>query len=214
MPFLSKLKRFKLKKGDDSKGSPSPSPNPTPPSRVDPPKATVSEVAARASTVSTGTVVATSGPTESPAGDEKKDPPTLPERLWNRAYDDLKEEESSLVEGYERVLSQLEVTASEGATQNTIEQGRVGRQTQMQRLLKAGLKKTEKEAKIWAGAGAAVDFILSAKSVIDAAVEAMPQAALAWTGVSIALQVRLPIKISSVSVEVLIMCTKSCLSIP
>jgi hypothetical protein len=59
----------------------------------------------------------------------------------------------------------------------------------MQRLLKAGLEKTEKEAKLWAGAGAAVDFVLSAKNVIDAAVQAVPQAALAWTGVSIALQV-------------------------
>lgn len=33
-----------------------------------------------------------------------------------------------------------------------------------------------------------MDFVLSAKNVIDAAVQAVPQAALAWTGVSIALQ--------------------------
>jgi hypothetical protein len=208
MPFLSKFKR-KFKKGDVVEESSSSSPKPTPLPRVDPPKPTVSEVENAG-----GTAVVSSALVESPAEEEKKDPPTLPERLWNRAYDDLKAEEPSIVEGYERVLSRPEGAALDAAPQNAIEQGRVGRQRQMQQLLKAGLKKTEKEAKIWAGAGTAVDFILSAKSIIDAAVEAMPAAAVAWTGVSIALQVRLSTKTYSVSVVMLIVWTKSCLSIP
>lgn len=126
-------------------------------------------------------------PVQSLSRDHQTLPLSLPERLWNQAYDSLQLEEASLVEGYERVLDQLDNDVRDGAALGAV--GQHNRQQKMHRLLKAGLEKTEKEAKIWAGAGAAVDFVLSAKNVIDAAVQAVPQAALAWTGVSIALQV-------------------------
>lgn len=124
---------------------------------------------------------------ESSLETQQEDSTSLPERLWNQAYDNLKREEASLVEGYEQVLSQFEGDHLDGTPLSTIDM--TEKQILMQRVVKAGLERTEKEARIWEGAGAAVDFVLNAKSIIDAAVQAVPQAALAWTGVSIALQV-------------------------
>ncbi|KAK1776004.1 NACHT domain-containing protein, partial [Copromyces sp. CBS 386.78] len=48
--------------------------------------------------------------------------------------------------------------------------------------------KTEKEAKVKESLGVAVDIVLSAKNIISAAIQAVPQAALAWTGICIALE--------------------------
>ncbi|RYP25502.1 hypothetical protein DL767_008365 [Monosporascus sp. MG133] len=77
----------------------------------------------------------------------------LPERLWNRAYDDLKEEESGLVDTYERLLShELEGDPSPTdltSQKNEIEQKNPEiRRDQMSRLVTAGLKRIEREAKI------------------------------------------------------------------
>ena len=49
-------------------------------------------------------------PTDSPAPTATSDavasnPPSLPERLWDRAYDELKAKESKLVATYEKILS-------------------------------------------------------------------------------------------------------------
>lgn len=106
------------------------------------------------------------------------------------AYDDLKDEDPSLVTAYEKVLSrQLDKSSRGNVGANVIKQDQAERQAQMQRLLRAGLKKTEREARVMMGAGDAVNVVLSAKNIIDSAVQAVPQAALAWTGVCLALQV-------------------------
>jgi hypothetical protein len=52
-----------------------------------------------------------------------------------------------------------------------------------------GLDKTAREAKVKDGLGHTMDIVLSAKNTISFAIQAMPQAALAWTGVCIALEV-------------------------
>lgn len=66
------------------------------------------------------------------------------------------------------------------------------RQSQMSQLIRAGLKKTEREAKVKKGIGNAMQVVLAAKGMISSAVQVCPQAALAWTGASLALQVSLP----------------------
>ena len=59
----------------------------------------------------------------------------------------------------------------------------------MTQLINAGLAKTEREVKVKESLGVAVDVVLSAKNTISAAIQAVPQAALAWTGICIALEV-------------------------
>ena len=65
----------------------------------------------------------------------------------------------------------------------------VKRRLQMTQLIRVGLKKTEKEANVKKEAGEAIQVVLSAKNIIDSVVQNFPQAALAWTGISFALQV-------------------------
>lgn len=59
----------------------------------------------------------------------------------------------------------------------------------MHQLMQAGLAKTEKEAKIKQNVGEVMQRALLVKDVVSLAIQTVPQAALAWTGVCLALQV-------------------------
>jgi hypothetical protein len=119
----------------------------------------------------------------------------IAQRLWDRAYDDLKVDESALLLAYEKILSRElnEKAPKSGELEfqiNAIEQRDPAvRRLQMGLLVQAGLKKTESVVKVKHGIGEVVDVILSAKNIIDLAVQTVPQAALPWTGVCFALQV-------------------------
>jgi hypothetical protein len=119
----------------------------------------------------------------------------LPERLWNEAYDRLKEDEPKLVDAYERILSRdLDDASPEGSQtgKNEIAQAdRIKRWEQMQRLLQAGLQKTEQESRAKQTIGNAMQGLLAVKDMIGSALQTMPQAALAWTGVCFAIEVRM-----------------------
>jgi hypothetical protein len=121
-------------------------------------------------------------------------PLSPPERLWDRAYDDLKADNSTLVSAYEEILSrELNGNAPKEYQETAIEQTNPAtRRSQMIQLVQTGLMKTEKEAKVKQAIGEAMQPVLLAKDMIGSAVQAVPQAALAWTGVCLALQVCLP----------------------
>jgi len=120
-----------------------------------------------------------------------------PKILWDRAYDSLREDQPRLVEAYETALScelaaipTVSPTSNINVQQNLIEQENTEtRQSQMKQLVDKGLAKTEHEAKIKQGAGHVVDVALAANKTISTALEKCPEAALAWTGVTFALQV-------------------------
>lgn len=118
-------------------------------------------------------------------------PTDLTESLWDQAYDELKNSNAALVEAYEKILSRklngqgfaTPVTAADG---NIIAQDNPQkRRGQMLQLIQAGLDKTAGEAKI----KQAIGSVLSAKDIISDAIQAVPQAALAWTGLCVALEV-------------------------
>ena len=76
--------------------------------------------------------------------------------------------------------------------ENSIEQiDKEKRWSQMERLVQAALEKTEWESKLKHTVGAALQDLLSLKSLIGSALETIPQAAPAWTGVCFAMQVGL-----------------------
>jgi len=124
-------------------------------------------------------------------------PPSPPEQLWDLAYDNLKADECSLVKAYEKILScELDENASRSEAselqESEVEQTNPEtRRSQMSQLVQAGLKKTERQAKVKQSAGEAMQVVLSAKETIGSAIQSMPQAALAWAGVCLALQVSL-----------------------
>jgi len=76
--------------------------------------------------------------------------------------------------------------------ENYIEQRDKGKRwSQMELLIQAGLKKIERESEMKQTVGAALQGLLSLKDLIGSALETIPQAALAWTGVCFAMQVGL-----------------------
>ena len=74
---------------------------------------------------------------------------------------------------------------------NVIEQNPKKRQSQMDRLLNTGLDKTAKLAKVEKNISDAINIVLSVKEAMGCGLQAVPVAALAWTGVCIALQASL-----------------------
>ncbi|ODM23012.1 hypothetical protein SI65_00601 [Aspergillus cristatus] len=116
-----------------------------------------------------------------------------PKLLWDKAYDSLKEDDPELVKAYEKVLS-CELMTPTASPLSDIQQNRIEqkdtelRRSQMRQLVDWGLAKTEHEAKLKQGAGHVVDVALAASNTISTALKECPEAALAWTGVTFALQ--------------------------
>jgi hypothetical protein len=123
------------------------------------------------------------------------EPTTLngPEDLWDQAYDDLKNNQPKLLEFYEAILSRELGGSSKEVKENGIEkEDWIKRRSQMDRLLNTGLDRTKKLAEVENNMGDAINIVLSIKDAISSALKPVPIAALAWTGVCITLEVRLP----------------------
>jgi hypothetical protein len=117
---------------------------------------------------------------------------SLQERLWNQAYDELKAEESAIVDAYEKFLSvQLQEDGRSRATttENEIEPTE-RRWHQMERLINVGLQWTEKDAAAKQKIGDVLQTVNIVRGMVGSAVQAAPEAAVAWVGVSFALEVR------------------------
>ncbi|KAK1837820.1 nwd1 protein, partial [Colletotrichum chrysophilum] len=116
----------------------------------------------------------------------------LKERLWNEAYDNLKRSESKLVEAYENLLS-AELPGDShtlaASAENHIKPDPQERWHQMELLVQVGLQKTKKDAESKQKASDVIRVISPLKEGIGKAVQAAPEAAIAWVGVSFALEI-------------------------
>jgi hypothetical protein len=128
---------------------------------------------------------------------------SLQERLWNEAYDALKADEPKIVEAYEKFLS-TELQRDRGSrattTENEIEPTE-RRWHQMERLIHIGLQRTEKDAAPKQSIGDVLQTVNIVKGMVGTAVKAVPEAAVAWIGVSFALEVRSPPHIAAVHLQ-------------
>ncbi|KAL4739561.1 hypothetical protein BDV11DRAFT_169973 [Aspergillus similis] len=115
----------------------------------------------------------------------------IAENLWTIAYDRLKVEENELVDTYERILSrELEGSSSPDTEGNITEHGDARkRQLQMEELIRVGTKRLQRGDNVKTAVGEAMQGVLALNNVIGAALQPVPQAALAWVGVSFALQI-------------------------
>lgn len=130
----------------------------------------------------------------SPAAIDPASSAKRPQRLWDQAYDALKQDEPALVATYEKILScQLQNGLGSGVPEtqtNEIAQDDPNvRRCQMKRLIESGLDKTAREAKAKERIGIVMDGVLVTKNVVSLAIQAMPQASLVWAGVCVALEV-------------------------
>ncbi|KAH7119393.1 hypothetical protein B0J13DRAFT_457793, partial [Dactylonectria estremocensis] len=115
----------------------------------------------------------TSQPTPSPpiSTDSDTSPlPSLQERLWNQAYDELKAGEPKPVEA----------PVASRPTENEIGSTRETRCRQMQQLVQEGLDRTQKQASIKRGIGEGLQAVQAVRGIVDKAVHAAPEAAVAW----------------------------------
>ncbi|KAH7189691.1 uncharacterized protein B0J16DRAFT_397650 [Fusarium flagelliforme] len=136
-------------------------------------------------------------PTPSPptSTDSETSPlPSLQEQLWNQAYDELKASEPKLVEAYEKILSvglhrNDPSSVTWESAENEIEGTRKTRCRQMQQLVKAGLDRTQKQASIKQGINEGLQAVQVVRGIVDKAVQAAPEAAIAWVGVCLGLEV-------------------------
>jgi hypothetical protein len=73
--------------------------------------------------------------------------------------------------------------------QNEIAQDADKRRMQMQQLVQTGLRRTEKDAKVKQGMEEGIQAVMAVKEVMDKAIQASPEAAVAWVGICFALEV-------------------------
>ncbi|PHH88576.1 hypothetical protein CDD83_7357 [Cordyceps sp. RAO-2017] len=130
-------------------------------------------------------------PTAASSGQESSSP-SLQERLWNRAYDELKRSDPKIIESYERILSaelyRHESASAPGPTENLIGRTQETRWDQMKHLVQAGLDRTQKEAFVKHKIEGKLQAVLSTKELAEKAIQAAPRAAVAWVGVSLWLE--------------------------
>jgi hypothetical protein len=132
-----------------------------------------------------------------------KEPQQLPalstsQRLWNDAYDSLENDNDTakLVKSYMKTLTTvlkaekaLDDSASGDGNVSAELKDPIKRQMHMKKLVEEGQAKVSTASTITRGVGDVAQFILSAKGMIDVAIQNIPQAALPWAGVCIGLQV-------------------------
>lgn len=115
--------------------------------------------------------------------------------LWNDSYNELEEEEPSLVAAYEQSLINAQDDQPESSSNTATE-----RQEDLQHLVQRRLDEIEnsrlkvlvggREIAVRDQARRVVRAVLSVKEMIDVAVSVEPHASLAWAGVLVFLNVR------------------------
>lgn len=122
---------------------------------------------------------------------------SISQRLWNAAYDSLEGDKNTakLAKSYTRTLTKIlkaEKAFGISVSENDIStelKDPIKRQEYMKKLVNEGQKKAATSSKILSTVGDVAQFIISAKGMIDAAIQNIPQAALPWAGVCMGLQV-------------------------
>ncbi|PNP81052.1 hypothetical protein FNYG_05519 [Fusarium nygamai] len=120
--------------------------------------------------------------------------PSLQEQLWNQAYDELKANQPKLVEAYEKILSvrlhRNDLSSiTYVSTENEIEGARETRCRQMQQLVRDGLDRTQIAASIKRGIDEGLQAVQAVRGIVDKAIKAAPEAAIAWVGVCVGLEI-------------------------
>ncbi|KAK4233119.1 vegetative incompatibility protein HET-E-1 [Achaetomium macrosporum] len=117
---------------------------------------------------------------------------SVSQTLWNAAYDNLEEDAdtAALVRSYVQTLMiAFDIDSSTDLLAELKDP--IQRQIHMRELVVTGQAKISTPSRTTKGVGDAAQFILSAKPIIDAAIQNIPQAALPWAGVCVGLQILL-----------------------
>ncbi|KAF5563624.1 heterokaryon incompatibility protein het-E-1 [Fusarium phyllophilum] len=127
----------------------------------------------------------------SPSAEAETASPNIPERLWNQAYNILKEKEPEIVKSYQEILKLVQhewddTTAPEEL--QSLEHCKSPKSRQMWRLVYSGLEKSKRQAKRKESVSNIIETIDNLKGVVDKAVKYSSEAAIAWAGVSLGVE--------------------------
>jgi hypothetical protein len=113
------------------------------------------------------------------------DPTSSPQRIWNRAYEELKqpENEQAIVEAYEKILTTYlppttETTQDNNDAQNLIYGDPAKRWKQMEQLVQKGLEKTAKDAERKEKVNHWITITEPLRGAVSTGVKAAPDAAI------------------------------------
>jgi hypothetical protein len=117
---------------------------------------------------------------------------SVPERLWNKAYDILEEKEPEIVKSYQEILQLVQhewTDATAPEELQALEHCKTVKSRQMWRLVYSGLEKSKRQAKLKESVSNIIETIDNLKGVVDKAVKYSSEAAIAWAGVTLGLEV-------------------------
>ncbi|KAF4333898.1 vegetatible incompatibility het-E-1 [Fusarium beomiforme] len=121
---------------------------------------------------------------------------SIPKRLWNQAYDNLRESETekSIVKTYEEILtkylqSKPDQSYNTPSMQNLVNEDPDKRWQQMEKMVKDGLEKTAKDSGRKEAINDWLTMIQPLKSAINTGIKAAPEAAIPWVGICCALEI-------------------------
>ncbi|KAG4272783.1 hypothetical protein FPRO04_10298 [Fusarium proliferatum] len=128
----------------------------------------------------------------SPLEEPENNTPSIPERLWSKAYDILEEKEPDVVKGYQEILERVQNewvdTAAPEELQN-LEHCKSVKSRQMWRLVYSGLERSKRQAKVKESVSNIMETIDNLKGVVDKAIKYSSEASIAWAGVSLGLEI-------------------------
>ncbi|TFB00416.1 hypothetical protein CCMA1212_007911 [Trichoderma ghanense] len=113
---------------------------------------------------------------------------SCPQELWDEAYDQLKTEETKLLQVYEVILTNT-LNDQNGVNVNSIKANGDERRAQLLLVIEAAQKKMHTEARVKETMGEGMKIVNSVRYIITAAVQAAPQAALPWSLVTMSLDI-------------------------
>lgn len=116
----------------------------------------------------------------------------LPGRLWTQAYDAIWTDEPELAKSYEAILRGELGDESSLANNEEGNHRTDATQAQMERLVKVGLERTKREAAVKHKIHEGMRVVSSVKDLVGTALKQAPEAAPAWAGICLLLQVSGP----------------------
>ncbi|PWI63943.1 hypothetical protein PCL_02564 [Purpureocillium lilacinum] len=133
-------------------------------------------------------------PPQTESGEQQACATRTSQRVWNSAYDSLKEDgnTATLVKLYVRTLNKVSGPGNDA--DNGIAAGLDDpdtRQHVMKKFVEAGQAKIATSSRLTKGVGNVAEFIQRIKPIIDTAIANTSQAALPWAGVCVGLQILL-----------------------
>ncbi|KAF4494064.1 Vegetative incompatibility HET-E-1, partial [Fusarium agapanthi] len=117
---------------------------------------------------------------------------SVPERLWNQAYNILEEKELDIVKSYEKILDLAQNEWADTVAPEEIQNlghCKTDKSRQMWRLVYSGLEKSKRQAKHKESLSTIIETIDNLKGVVDKAVKYTSEAAIVWAGASLGLEI-------------------------